>query len=380
MNLLKRDITPIFFLLSLTIVTRVITILNAPFVYHIDSYGYINKAIDLSSRGQIQFGVGAPFVISLGLLIYIFGFAFGAIIVSRLLMLLLSALLVCVIYLLGLRMSGKMFGFIAAFIAIFEPFFLAYSIVPHNDIFVVTFGLAALYLATSKNTKFKYILSPILFYIAAFTRAEFFVILVLPLLIFFLLKHLKAVSIPTMIKFVFFSSLFVIPAIWVNSLYPQVTRFDIIEKFSLFLKPELLKLTLEFLFEFHDQAFLNQILLALVVLGSGWPLLNTLGKVVVLEKRGKMLSVRRNKGKSIKEIFLSDRVVVAFCLFILFLLHIIILTVYGYGYVFVDGTLIIRKWFPERYLILSRLLLSYPLAYVLSRVVQEVYAVFVNKK
>ena len=378
--MLKRDIAPIFALLSLTIVTRLFIIINAPVLYHFDSYAYISKAIDLSSHGEIQFGVGIPFVIFLSVFLYMFGSTFGAIAVSRLLMLLMSALLVYIIYLFGLRMSGKILAFIAALLAIFEPFFLSYSIVPHNDIFVVALGLGALYLATSKNMKFRYVLSLILFYLVVFTRPEFFVVLVFPILVFYFLKHVKVVSVRTMIKSVFFSSLFVLPAIWVNSVYPAVTRFDIIEKFTLFLKPDLLRLTLESLFKFYDQAFLNQIFFALVVLGVGLALLNTLGKFVVFEKRGKALSVKRKKGTSIGEVFLSDRVMVAFCLFLLFLIHIIILTVYGYGYVIVDATLIIRTWFPERYLILTRLLLGYPLAYVLSLVVQEVYSEVVHKK
>ena len=379
MGVLERHVA-IILLVSFTVVTRLLLIMNAPAIYHFDSYTYISKAISFSSRGEIQFGAGAPFVISLGVLLYIFGSTFGAIMVSRLLMLLMSALLVYVIYLFGLRISGKILGFIAALIAIFEPFFLSYSIVPHNDVFVVSLGLAALYLATSKKIKFHYVLSLILFYIVIFTRPEFSVVLVFPLLILSFLKHLKVVSVRTMIKFVFFSSLFVLPYIWVSILYPTVTRFGIIEKFSLFLKPELLKLTLESLFEFYDQAFLNQIFFALVMLGVGGALLNTLDKFVIFEKRGKIFLVKRKKDKSIREVFLSDRIVVAFCLFLLFLMYIIILTVYGYGYVIVDGTLIIRKWFPERYLILTRLLLSYPLAYVLSMVVKEVYAEFVHKR
>jgi hypothetical protein len=325
-------------------------------------------------------GVATPFVISLGVLFYIFGPNFGVIVVSRLLMLLMSALLVCVIYFLGLKMSGKVLAFIAALLAIFEPFSLSYSIVPHNDIFVVAMGLAALHLATSKNTKFRYVLSLILFYIVVFTRPEFFVVLVLPILVFYFSKHLKVVSVRIMIKLWFFSSLFVLPVIWVNSVYPGFTRFGIVEKSVLFLKPELFKLTLESLFKFYDQALLNQVFFALVWLGVGWALLNILGKFVVFEKRGKKFSVKRQKNKSIREVFLSDRVMVAVCLFLLFLSHIIVLTVYGYGYVIVDGTLIISTWFPERYLILSRLLLSYPLAYVLSMVVKGVYANVVHKK
>lgn len=377
---LKHNITLIFVLLSLTIVSRLFLIMNAPFIYHFDSYMYISKAIDFSSRGEIQFSVGTPFVVSLGVLLYILGSPFGAIIVSRLLVLLMSALIVCVIYLLGLRMSGKTFAFIAALLAISEPFFLSFSIVPHNDIFVVATGLAAFYLATLKSMKFSLVLSPILFYITAFTRPEFFVVLVFPILVYYSWKHLKVISIRNMIKLGFLSSLLVIPAIWVGTVYPTVTRFGITEKFALFLKPELLKLTMESLFEFYNHEFLNQIFFALLGIGVGWALLNTLFKLVVFEKRGRKFSIRRKKDQSIREVFLSDRVMISFCLFLLFLVHIIILTVYGYNYVIVNGEIIIRTWLPDRYLILSRLLLSYPLAYVLTMIVKGVHAEVARKK
>jgi len=366
-------ITPIFVLLSLTIATRLLLTINAPIMYHFDSYGYISKAIDLSSRGEIQLSVGMPFVIFLGVPFYIFGSTLGVILVSRILMVLLSTLLIYVIYLLGLRMSGKLLGFIAALLAIFEPFFLSYSIVPHNDIFVVALALVAVYFVTSK-TRVSTVLALVFTYIVIFTRPEFLVVLAIPMLVFYFLKLSKAVSVRAIINFVLLSSLYISPFIWVSSVYPTVTRFSVIEKFTLFLRPDLLKLTLESLFKFYDQEFLNQIFFALFGLGIGLALLNTLGKFIVFEKRGKAFSIRQKKDKSIREVLLSDRAMVTFCLFLLSLIHIVILTVYGYGYFIVDGTLTIVTWFPERYLILTRLLLSYPLAYVLSIVVQEVYA------
>jgi len=379
-NVLKRDITPIFTLLSLTVITRVLLIANATAIYYFDSYAYISKAIDFSSRGEIQFGVGMPFILCLGVLFYIFGSGFGVILVSRLLMLFMSILLVYFIYSFGLRISGKILGFTAALLAIFEPYFLMYSIVPHNDVFVVALTFAALYLIASKDMKFHYALALIIFYTVAFTRPEFFVVLLFPILAFFSFRFLEVVSFRNMIKFAFFGSLFVLPVIWVDMVYPAATRFDIIEKFSLFLTPSMLKLTLESLFKFYDHAFLNQLFFALLVLGVVWVLLTTLGKIVVVEKREKTFSIRRKKNKGVREILLSDGAKVASCLFLLFFVHIIILTTYGYGYVIVEGTLIIKTSFPVRYLVLDRVLLSYPLAYVLSMIVQEVYARVAHKK
>jgi hypothetical protein len=268
----------------------------------------------------------------------------------------------------------------AAVMLIFEPLFLSYSIVPHSDIFAVALGLATLYLVFSKTSKVSYVLSLTLFYVVSLTRPEFFVVFLFPILLFYLLKLLKEFSIRAMIKSVFFLSLFVLPALWVSVEYSYVTRFDIIEKFTLFLKPDLLNLTLENLFTLYDNTFLNLVFLAFIMLGFGWALLHTLANFVTVKKRGKSLAVKRKSGTSIRAVLLSNQVIIAFCLFSLFIIHIIILTVYGYGYVIVDGNLIIKTSLPVRYLILSRLLLCYPLAYVLSMIIRVFCAEVIHKQ
>ena len=365
----KRDIAPIIVLIFLTLFSRLLLILNAPVVYYVDSYTYINKAIDLYSHRGIQFEVGIPFVICLSSLFFIFGSSFGAIMISRFFMLFLTTLIICIIYLFGLKMSCKLFGLVAAILAIFEPFFLTYSIVPHNDVFAIALGLLALYFITYKNSKVYDVISLILFYIVSFTRPEFYVVLIFPILYYYYTKHLKNVLVQNMIQPIFFCSLFFIPGIWVSSTY--LTRFDIIEKFSLFLTPDLFQSTLNFLFKFYDQALLNRIFITLVALGIGCALLNTLKKIFIFEKRNMSFFVKCNHNPSYKEIFFSDRVTIAICLFLISIIHIIILTVSGYGYTIVDDILIINKYLPERYVILNRLLLSYPLAYILTLTMQR---------
>lgn len=382
MNALQRNRTHLFILAclaTLTIITRLLLIAKASFIYNFDSYTYIYKAIDFASRGEIQLSAGMPFVIVLGVFFRIFGSTFGAILISRFLMLLMSTLLVCIIYLFGLKMSTKTFGFFAALLAIFEPYFFSYSIVPHNDVFVVAMGLVAFYFAAS-NTKFRYVLSPVFFYIAVFTRPEVYMILIVPLLMTSFLKHLRISSVRDMVSFVFFSSLFVLPSVWVYSIYSAVTRFGLIEKLTLFLQPELLNTTLKSAFDFYDSEFLNQAFFALIVLGLVLGFFNLVTQFIGFERNGKRLFIKKKKHESIKDVFLSDRVVVAFSLLLMFVLHIVVLTVYGYGYVIVGGVIEITAASPDRYLILSRLLMSYPLAYTLSIAVRRVYAEIARKK
>lgn len=375
---LKRHII-IILLVLFTAVTRVLLIINAPFIYHFDSYTYLGRAVDLASNGTIQLGVGMPFVLTLAALLFTFGSSFGSILIARFLMLLATAVSVCVIYLLGVKMASKTFGFLAAFLATFEPYFLTYSIVPHNDVFAVAMGLAALYLAAS-SVRFHYALAPIFFYFAILTRPEFFLVLVIPILAFSIAKVLKMRSKRAIRKFAFDLGVYVLPFIWVYSVSKSYTRFNPFEKFALFLKPELLQFTLDSVFKFYDKEFLNQVFFVFFAMGVGATLLTTAAQFVSVERKGKAFSIKRKKDKSVKEIFLSDKAIVTLCVFLLFIIDVIVLTVYGMGYAIVNGTLIIKPWFPDRYLILPRLLTSYPLAYTLSMVVQSFRAQISSQK
>ena len=376
--LLKNGATPLIVLLSITLVTRLLLIASAPFVYHFDAYAYVSKAIAFISSGTIQFDVGMPFVIFLGGFYYLFGAAFGALSASRILMLLMSMLIVSVIYLFGLKLSGKIFGFIVALIAIFEPLFLSYSIVPHNDVFSIAMGLAALHFATS-DKKFGYFLSPFLFYIAILTRPELSLVLVVPILSFLALKLLKTRSLQTVMYFVLSIFVYILPLVWAYNVAQTWTRFEVVEKFTLFLTPELLRKTLESSLSFYDQPLLNHAVFSFIALGVMLGLLKVVSQFFVFQKREKGFSIKFKKDGAIKEKVFSDRAILVFLLLLVFVLHIIVLTAYGYGYVIVDGQLVVGQ-LTERYLILSRLLLSFPLAYPLTIVVKKFWSKVIHEK
>lgn len=368
--LFKSDIAPLTILLSITIATRLLLIANASFVYYFDSYVYMSQAISFVSSGTIQFGVGMPFVTFLGAFYYIFGSTLGVVSASRLSMLLVSALLVSVIYFFGLRISGKIFGFLVALIAIFNPLFLSYSIVPHNDVFTIAMGLTALYLVTS-DKKFSYLLSPFFFYITIFTRPEFSLILVVPMLIFHILKLLRTLSIHAKIKLIFFILVYTLPLLLVYNYAQTFTRFGVIEKFAIFLTPELLRKTLDLSFSFYTQPLLNQVVFSFVVLGIVFWLLNNISKFLDFQKRGRVYSIKIKKDRKAKDAILSDRAILAFSLSLVFIIHVIVITCYGYGYTIVDGKLTISNWLTHRYLILPQLLISYPLAYPLAIIIKK---------
>jgi len=332
--------------------------------------------VDFASHGTIDIGVGMPLVLALGVLLYIFESSLGSLLVSRLLMFAMSAVAVSIIYLLGSKMVGKTFGFLAALLAIFEPYFLTYSIVPHSDVFGIAIALTALYLATS-NLRFGYVLAPVFFYLAVFTRPEFFLILIIPILVFSLAKIVMRPRTQlrnSLAKLGFLLGIYVLPSLWVYVTLGTYTRFSVFERLSLFLKPEILQFTLDSTFEFYDNTILNQVLFLFFAIGAGLALFTIVNQFFSIEREGKLFSVKRRMDRSIRDIILSDKALVSFCVLLLFVMNIIVLTVFSIGYTIVGGTVIIEPWLPDRYLILPRLLISYPLVYPLASIVQGVGA------
>ncbi len=266
-------------------------------------------------------------------------------------------------------MSGRIFGFSAALLALFEPYFLSYSIVPHIDVFAVTMGFTALFFACTDN-KSRYILAPIFFYLAATSKAELYLGLIIPLLIFYFYKNSRIRSIRGIISSMLIICVYVLPAIWV---YPRTVlgRLSVIERFTFFLRPELLKVTLDSSFSFYDHPVLNNIFIGVVGAGLALGLLNIITRLITIDGRGRAFLMRYQRNRSVRDIFNSDKIIIPLCLLLLFVAHTIILTTYGFGYVITEGTITITPNLPQRYLILPRLLMSYPLVYPLSLIAKK---------
>jgi len=359
------------------VITRLTLISDAPFVYNLDPYTYLTQARVFASSGTIQIGVGTPFIIALGVFLFIFGSSFGTIIASRLLMLLMTALAVIVIYLFGLKMSGKVFGFLAALFAIFVPIFLSYSIVPHNDVFAMAMGLAGLYLATS-DSKLAYILSPIPVYIAIFVRPELSIVFVLPILIYSILKTLGNYSFKPFSRFVYYLCIYVVPILWVYNYANTFTRYGTLEKFTLFVTPNLISKTLFYTFSFYNSSVLNQVFMFFIIFGVILSISIFIFNLFKIQKQGRTRLILYSKTSMLKNLILSDQAILVLMIGLVFALDVIAITAYGYGYTIVDNKLEISSLTTERYLILPSLLLSYAFVYPLSVVVRKLWAVAIH--
>jgi len=400
----RKDIYCLLILLPITIFVRLLLINQASVIYGQDAYRYLNEAMNFASSGVIQLKAGLPFVFFLGIFLKIFGSMLGTIVASRVFMLSLSALFASTMYLVGSKMAGRIFGIIVALLASLEPISLSYSIVPHNDVFAFTMGLLSLYCAYSLGRIRQYVLAPVFSYLAVSTRPEFYLALIVPILVFFVLKvnksdlftqqkqsmTLKAVS-----PILFMIVIYILPSVFMYQYVQPLGRLGIIERLALFLKPELIVNPIHSAIFMLGQQWQDRAIFVLVVVGIISALLTKIIYINLKRHKNSSLLIKLyyHRGKRVKEIFGSYNVKFAVCICLFFVLHVFALTIWGHGYewaFYVDDSaitnidilrqaLIIIPQLHDRYLIPLRLLVFYPLAYPLSLAVRKAGAFFEHK-
>jgi hypothetical protein len=315
----------------------------------------MNQAINLSSNGAMNIQVGTPFVIYLGVFYYLLGHFLGIFLATRISMIFLSGLIVILLYLFAMRIGGRIFGFLSVLFIIFEPLFITYSTVPHNDIFAIAMLLLSLYFLTSERTLLRY-LSPVFFYMAIFTRAEY-TITVIPIGIFLIINFFQVPLRKAITKFFIPALLYAAPIIALFSYVQTFTRYTLWEKFSLFVTPSQLRNTFTLALSISNNPFVD-LIFSITIFGTFIFVITRFAYYILQTKK---LSVNRYHSLSL-------------LLFLIFLFHLIAITAYGYGYTIVNGNLQISNWLTERYLIFPQLLLSFLIAYPLSLSAERVYS------
>jgi len=341
-------------------------------LYFFDAYAYLNKAIMLANNGELSFSVGFPFILVLGSSIKILNPIIGAIEASRISTIGCSLLLIYILYRFGEIIAGKTFGIIAASLAAFEAYFISFSIVPHNDIFAITFGLLTLWFARS-SSKYRFLYCPFLFFITVLTRPEFYAVFLIPLIV--LLIHKEKKNGPkkqiALTSYVFL--IYILPfAVVYTNIIGSYTRFGLLERFSLFPIPELLINTVQNVLTFSGNFFANLVCMALLTVSVFMLILNLVKIVRKRETRRKIPNeLKINTLENKKTIFWSCEPWLTLSFLILFIIDILVLTVYAYSYRIINDAIQVSFILAPRYMILPQLILAYILAYPLSRLIPE---------
>ena len=397
----KKDIICLFIILSITLVVRVFLITEAPSLYGQDAYNYLNSAHNFASTGYIKIEAGFPFIVFLGVFLKLLTPIVGAIVASRLFMLAMTSLLVSISYFIGSKISGKLFGLTVALVATFEPYFRMYSIVPYNDVFAIAMGLLAFYCACLSNRLVKYLFSPVFFYIAIFTRLDLYFALILPVFIIYLFTQTKADNwrqnrFAKLGYCVLFAAIYLLPSLVLYYLAQPYGRLGIFERISLFLRPDLFSTVLNSSTTFSSFQLINHFVLLLAILGVVLSLLAMFVSVDISRRRAwRLLMTFRLKscGNIIRRTLSSVHRVFALCLLLAFFSEVLALTIGGFNYSWaflVDNkslsnldllrqAVVITPELHNRYLILPMLLMGYPIAYPLYKVLRKVYVTICPK-
>lgn len=381
-NFSRQEIIYVLILVSLVVFTRIILVSIAPNMYFFDSYGFVNKALDLVYNGQISFGAGLPFIFLLGFCLYSFSWVAPPLIIVQSIMISFSIITILILYLIAKKISGTLFAFLGSILAAFEPYFISYSIVGHNDVFAIALGLASFYFVIATK-KLNYIITPFLFYMAVGTRPELYPVFSVPILLFTVYKNWKSNLRQKMILVAYLVLVYLLPIIWISTIMPYYTRFSPIQRMILFLNPELIGIVLTNIFNFYSQESLNTLFLLLCFLGVLTWFINALSNFFTITPSVIFHPTKfslKECMKFIRNLLKSERFIVGICMCLIFGIYVVILTTFGFGYVITDDKLSVIKSLPARYTILPRLIISFLLAYPISLFSTWVYDKIMRNK
>jgi hypothetical protein len=369
----EKNIFCISALLFLVVITRIILITYAPHIYFFDAYTYVKSAEDFVHFNSFNYEVGLPFILSLGISLKLFSWL-SPILVAQGFMVCFSAIVVVLLFLIGRKMAGTFFGFIAAVLASFEQYFLSFSIVPHNDIFAIALGLSAFYFATTTN-KIRYVLSPVLFYLAVATRPEFYPIFGIPILMLIAYRGWNSNFRKKITLLFYASAIYVAPIFWINIVMPLYTRFSVVERIGIFLKPSLFDVVFNSVFNFYLFNLINEFFIVIAILA----IIVWLTKYFHLRNYKSLTLPKLGTIRDQLRALFNSGSFIALCVLIVFVVYLLVLVVFAFGYTIIDGTVIVDPTLPVRYIIVPRLLLSFAFVYPFSLLAKVVYFRIVKK-
>ena len=351
-------LSAIFTLVGISLASRCLIVLHTDTVLGVDAYGYIYQAKQFSGFDFYSYERGYVFTL---ILRASFALSQDYVLTSRLITILLSVLLVVVFFLVGKKFLGSRVAFIAALFVSFETQFLIYSTIPYTEIFLSLLVFVAFYASTNSRRLVRYVLFPFALGLATLTRIEAYLLLMPSIVVFIRTETMernrtKLVTSLSLLLYIGIPLLaFAIFPQIVIQYYSARTRFDPLERAVIFLQPRLLQTILELTFNVFSDSVLNFLFLLSVILGILFAIVGS-----VYTRRKKLISM------------LMSHNLLPFSLFLFFCLYTVFITMYAPWGIRIVGSHITVIGNPpsQRYLIITKLLLFYPSAYVIYRFVK----------
>lgn len=342
-------------------------------MYHIDSYTYYFEAKTITEDPQ-QSSIN-PFIILLSFLQQLMESFPNTIFAVRIANVFFSFLLVAFLYLITRRILNPLASLGVVTMTSFTPIFLTYSIVLHNDIFALAMGFVSVYFSLKPRLT-NIIIALIFLSIASLTRFDIYFLFLIPFLINLiryltkklytifnssLLVHYTSIqkishfrenrSLGTLLIISVCVVIFiVIPFLIGQDYYFSITRFDPIERLSLFLTYDSISMVWTDSVDVTDDDFLNKLFLALLFLSTIFLLSKNYKNILQILK----LNYRFRVG---------DYAMVY--VIIIFVISVISNSIFHIGYTIVGDFVLINDRISDRYLLVTQLLLIYGFAFTM---------------
>ena len=267
--------------------------------------------------------------------------------------------LVVFFYLIARKLFNPIISFIGTLFASFTTLFMIYSVNLHNDTFALSFALTSLYFSIMPRRLLHVVLGAICIVIAGLTRPDTYVIFIVPFVIglsYYVKQKINKNF--YLIAGIFLIVLVIIPFIALQGYYLTVTRFNPIEKITLFLTYDNIKLVWEKSVKITQNDTVDKLFLSGILIGMSF-------LVYDIVRRHQLLRQLNYK--------FSQSSIAAIYLILVFFLNILNLTTYHISYSIVNDTIVMSHNITLRYLISSQILLVFGFTYALSLLTKPGY-------
>ena len=168
----------VIFLCSFSFITITLFLQNhAETMIYYDSYDHFATGISVSQGKEFS---KSPFILFISLLYPLFKDSMSALFSIRLISALFTIQLVVFFYLIGRKFLSPYLSLMAAIMALFTPMVLAFSVTLHDDIFAFAMGFSALYFSIKPTKLVNVILATTFISITGFTRIDTLIFFIIP--------------------------------------------------------------------------------------------------------------------------------------------------------------------------------------------------------
>jgi Dolichyl-phosphate-mannose-protein mannosyltransferase len=321
-------------------------------MFNIDSYTYLSTAVSIA-KGSSEYSAN-PFINIISLAIKVStNLHIESLLPLRILNIVFAVQLVVLIYLIARKIFDHFFSTLTAVMALFLPLFQSYSITLHDDIFAISMGFASLYFIMKPKLA-NIVLATAFFTISILTRYDMLPIFVIPFVfgIVTFIRNKTGWNLNPISSGLIVILLIEIAYIAAQGYYHSITRFNPLERFIVFVRPDIIQLALKNSIAITGNQLLDNIYLGSIIFGIS---------LFIFVHRAKLVAILRSKEYRLKEVDTA-----AVYLTFAFLTSFISLVAFHINYSIVDDKVVFNPVITPRYFIPVQLFMVYAFTFTFS--------------